>query len=143
MKPAVFKLYLLYCVIGLMLGATLAKVGFADYDQVFSMFTFSDLRMLITFMLATGLAAVVFYVLKLSTQFELDQKHYHPGTVLGSVIFGAGWFFCGACPAIILVQLGQGKIIALISLIGMLVGIRLYRLMHARYFLWDTGSCGL
>jgi len=142
MNPLI-KIYLIYSAIGIVLGAALAKIGFADYDELYKMFTYSDQRMLFTFLSGTALTGILFYILKISTSFEYQRKFYHPGTLFGSVIFGAGWFFCGACPGIILVQLGQGKIIAMITLVGLFAGIYLYRFVHKRFFMWDAGSCGI
>ena len=143
MNKSLVKNYLIYTAIGLLLGGALAKIGFADYDELYKMFTYTDLRMLYAFLLGTALAALLFYILKISTHFEFQKKLYHPGTLLGSAIFGAGWFFCGACPGIILVQLGQGKVVAFITLVGLVTGIWLYRLIHNRFFMWDSGSCGM
>ncbi len=137
------KTYLAYALMGLAMGAVLQRIGFADYDEVHRMFVFSDFRLLFTFALAVGFSAVVFLALRAMTGMRYDTKPYHPGVIPGSLTFGFGWAICGACPAIVFVQLGEGKIAALATLAGILLGVRLYRILHARYLQWDTGSCGI
>ena len=44
------------------------------------------------------------------------------GTILGGVLFGLGWVVSGACPGVILAQLGEGKLYALFSLVGVAIG---------------------
>jgi len=39
------------------------------------------------------------------------------------------------------VQLGEGQLAALVTVAGILVGTAIYRLIHARFFRWDRGSC--
>ncbi len=137
------KQYLKYAAMGLAMGAVLQRIGFADYDEVHRMFIFSDLRLLFTFVLAVAFSATVFFALRLLRGMAYEPKPYHPGVVPGSITFGFGWAICGACPAIVFVQLGEGKIAALATLAGILLGVRLYRVLHARYLQWDTGSCGI
>jgi uncharacterized protein len=48
--------------------------------------------------------------------------------VVGSVVFGTGWAIADACPGPVATQLGQGVAWSLITIAGMVIGIRL----HAR-----------
>ncbi|MFO7602236.1 MAG: YeeE/YedE thiosulfate transporter family protein [Gammaproteobacteria bacterium] len=137
------RIHLIYGLLGLTMGATLSAIGFADYDEVFKMFTFQDYRMLLSFALAVGVAAVFFTALHFTTQQKFEKKLYHPGTIPGSIIFGYGWAICGACPSIVFIQLGQGKLLAVFTLLGIYLGVRTYSALHARYFGWDTGTCGI
>jgi uncharacterized membrane protein YedE/YeeE len=65
----------------------------------------------------------------------------HRGTLLGGVLFGAGWALSGACPSIALVQLGEGQLAAAFTLAGIFTGNGLYAVARERYLHWDTGSC--
>ena len=60
---------------------------------------------------------------------------------MGGVLFGAGWALTGACPSIALVQLGEGKLGALVTLVGIFAGNALYAAVHERYFRFSVGSC--
>ena len=137
------RIHFIYGLLGLLMGIMLSAIGFADYDELFNMFTFTNTRMLFAFTSGVGIAAAVFVILRVSKVIQLEKKLYHPGTVMGSILFGYGWVMCGACPGIALIQLGQGKLPALVTLIGIFIGVRTYRFLHERYFQWDTGTCGI
>lgn len=133
------KQYLFNALMGLAVGVVLANVGFADYDELHRMLTFNELRMLISFGMAIVMAAIVFAIF--AKYIPRQKKIFHPGIIPGSLLFGIGWAICGACPAIVFVQLGLGKLPALMTLLGIFIGVKLYRYVHGRFLRWDTGSC--
>ena len=45
--------------------------------------------------------------------------------------------------AIVLVQLGQGYVPALATLVGVLIGVALYRPLHRRFLPWELDSCAM
>ena len=128
-----------YALTGLALGFSLSFIGFADYGEVRRMFTFQDLRLVWVFAGAVGLSALGFFALKGRTL--LPPRPIHRGTIVGGLLFGVGWALSGACPAIALVQLGEGKLLAVFSLAGILAGTWVSGWMQARFFRWDSGSC--
>ncbi|MGX4690684.1 YeeE/YedE thiosulfate transporter family protein [Streptomyces sp. JNUCC 63] len=67
----------------------------------------------------------------------------HAGVIPGAVLFGTGWAISGGCPAIPIVQVAGGYLPAVVTIVGVAVGIRLCRWANARYFHLDRGSCGL
>ncbi len=134
-----FKKYLAYAIAGTAMGYLLARIGFANYDEINKMFVFADLRMFLSFAGAVGIVMVAAFALK--KHIPRQDKFIQPGTLPGSMLFGFGWAVTGACPSLVFVQLGQGKISALITLLGIYLGVVFYRKMHAKYFLWDAGSC--
>ncbi len=126
--------------LGLALGAALSLIGFTDWGEVNRMFRFVDLRLLFTFAGAVALSALAYRLL--GDAGAEGRKVLHPGVVPGSILFGIGWAVSGACPAIALVQVGEGQVAALATLAGLLAGTALYRPAHARLFKWDrTGGC--
>jgi hypothetical protein len=124
-----FKKYLAYAIAGTAMGYLLARIGFANYDEINKMFVFSDLRMFLSFAGAVGIVMVAAFALK--KHIPRQDKFIQPGTLPGSMLFGC----------LVFVQLGQGKISALITLLGIYLGVVFYRKMHAKYFLWAAGSC--
>lgn len=131
--------YGMTALLGLGLGFGLSRIGFADFGEVHRMFTFQDFRLLFTFMGAVGLTAIgLFFFGRRAFQ---SRRKLHPGTIFGGILFGAGWAVTGACPAIAFVQLGEGRILALVTILGILVGTWSYPKLHARFFRWDAGSC--
>ncbi len=133
------KKYLLYGFLGTLMGFILARIGFANYDEINKMFAFTDFRLLLTF--ATSVVVLMVVRLIFRKRFPKQDKFIQPGTVPGSMLFGFGWAVTGACPSLVFVQLGQGHLPALMTLFGIYVGVVFYRKMHAKYFLWDVGSC--
>lgn len=124
---------------GLALGYTVANVGFGDYAELHRMFTFQDLRMLLAFSGAVVIIVAVFALLGV----HRPPGRIHAGVVPGAVLFGTGWAISGGCPAIPITQVASGYLPALVTIVGIIVGIRLCGWANARYFHLDRGSCGL
>lgn len=140
-KKQRFKYHFLLGFFGLIIGFCLHFIGFSDFGEVHKLFTFADLRLLLTFMGAVGLAMIGFAVLARGK--KLPTKPLHKGTVPGGMLFGAGWAITGSCPAIVLVQLGEGKIPAFATIIGMLLGVWIFRRLKPKYFRWSASDCSL
>lgn len=67
----------------------------------------------------------------------------HAGVVPGAVLFGAGWAISGGCPAIPIVQVATGYLPAVVTIGGVVVGMKLARWANTRYLHLDRGACGL
>jgi len=135
------RYHVLFGIFGFLMGFTLFSVGFADFGEVHRLFTLVDVRMLLSFMGAVAIAAVGF--LLLTGSYKVQPKPLHKGIVPGSVLFGTGWALTGACPAIVMVQIGSGSFVAVITAIGILTGVWIFRKLQPKYFRWDTGSCDI
>jgi uncharacterized membrane protein YedE/YeeE len=141
MKKIRINQYLAYGIVGIVFGFVLTRIGYADYDELHKMFILTDLRMLFTFAGGVVLSMLVFFAL--TKKIPEQHKIFQPGTIPGSMLFGFGWAVCGACPSLVFVQLGQGAVGAVFTMIGIFFGVWLYRKAHGRYFGWDTGTCGV
>jgi uncharacterized membrane protein YedE/YeeE len=128
-------------VVGLAFGVVLNGIGFTTWDEVHNMFAFKDLRMTLTFGMSVGLMAAAFYAIRKIQNPRWSPRGIHKGTLLGGLLFGVGWALTGACPSIALVQLGEGQLPALITLVGIVLGNTLYSVIHQRYLKWDTQNC--
>lgn len=126
---------------GLMFGFALSRIGFSSWDQVHRMFTFADLRLTLTFASAVAFLAVAWIVIARTTGASWAPRRLHPGTIAGGALFGVGWALTGACPSIALVQLGEGQLGAVLTLVGIFAGNWLYSVVHERYFRWSAASC--
>jgi uncharacterized membrane protein YedE/YeeE len=124
-----------------MLGFSLSRIGFASWDQVHAMFVFTDLRLFLTFLSGVVALTAAWPIVARFATGKWPQRPIHPGTLTGSALFGVGWALCGACPAISLVQLGEGQLGALFTLAGVFAGNWLYAVVHERYFRWTMRSC--
>jgi hypothetical protein len=124
---------------GLALGYTVTNIGFGDYAELNRMFTFQDLRMFLSFAGAVVIIVCVFALLRV----RRTPGRIHAGVIPGAVLFGTGWAISGGCPAIPIIQVASGYLPAVVTIVGVAVGIRLCRWANARYFHLDRGSCGL
>ncbi len=127
--------------VGLVLGFSLSRIGFASWDEVHSMFTFADLRLFLTFCSGAATLAVAWLVVARASATDFPARPIHPGTLPGGVLFGLGWALCGACPSIALVQVGEGQLGGFFTLAGILAGNWLYAVVHERFFRWTPGVC--
>ncbi|MBQ0983091.1 YeeE/YedE family protein [Streptomyces sp. F63] len=124
---------------GLGLGYTVTNIGFGDYAELNRMFTFQDLRMFLAFAGAVGIIVCAFALLRV----RRTPGRIHAGVIPGAVLFGTGWAISGGCPAIPIIQVSSGYLPALVTLAGVVVGMRLCRWANGRYFQLDSGSCGV
>jgi uncharacterized membrane protein YedE/YeeE len=134
-------------VLGLTLGVVISASGLSDWGEVHRMFslgvgqggfTVDNLRLVLAFGGAAILSVVGFRIL--ARYDEIPAKPVRVGTVPGAILFGAGWALAGACPGAALVQIGEGKAAALVSLAGMLAGAWLHDALRKR-FGWARHSC--
>jgi hypothetical protein len=127
--------------VGLLLGFTLSRAGFSSWDEIHSMFTFHDLRLFLAFLTGVLALAVAWAIVRRVSTPSWSPRPIHPGTLPGSLLFGLGWAISGACPAIALVQVGEGRMGGAFTLTGILAGNWLYAAVHERFFRWTAGSC--
>jgi uncharacterized membrane protein YedE/YeeE len=72
---------------------------------------------------------------------RLAHRAFHKGTIPGGILFGAGWSLTGACPTGALVQIGEGKLMAGVTVLGIAFGAWVYPLLHRRFFRWPQQAC--
>ncbi|MCK6534131.1 MAG: YeeE/YedE family protein [Polyangiaceae bacterium] len=126
--------------LGFALGLALGFIGFGDFTEVHRMFTLQDARLYLTFAGAVGVTALG---LRLFVRVPLESTRLHRSVPLGSVLFGVGWALCGACPGIGMVGVGQGALPVAVALGGMIVGIRAFDFVNARWLRWHSTPCGM
>ncbi len=122
-----------------MLGYSLERIGFADFDEVHRLFVFQDERLLFTFMGAVTIAMIGFYLIARGK--AITTRPYHKGSIAGGILFGVGWALTGACPSAVLIYIGSGHIVAIATILGIVLGIWIYNRLKPRYFRWTTGGC--
>lgn len=139
--PSVRRSAIVLGAIGVFMGFCLSRIGFASWDEVHAMFTFSSLRLTLAFLTGVAVLVPVWRLLHRFTGASWSPRHIHRGTLVGGVLFGLGWALSGACPSIALVQLGEGQLGAVLTLAGIFLGNFAYSFVHDRYFRWSTQSC--
>lgn len=134
------RTYVSLGLLGLAMGFLLSRIGFSDFGEVHRMFTFADLRMLLTFATAVAVSAAVLAVLRARRHAPAIPVHW--SQLVGGCLFGAGWALTGACPSIALVQLGEGRIPALATTAGIVAGTALYARIESRLGWRRVEACG-
>ncbi len=143
MKQATLARHGIVAFLGATLGVALSQLGFTDYGELHQMFTLAEPRLFRAFGGGVTLLGLGFILLtRVGAGRTLARQPIHKGTIPGALLFGAGWAVCGACPAVPLVQLGEGKLPAFFTVAGVVVGVWLCRLVRARYLKWETFTCG-
>jgi len=120
--------------VGAVFGLILSWSGMTDPDVLRDGLLFKDAYLMLFFASALATAFVGLRVLKLLqaravltgepvswTTVKPERRH-----VIGSVLFGIGWATADVCPGPIAAQLGQGVPWALATLLGLVIGLRLF-----------------
>ncbi len=126
-------------VIGVLFGIAFSCMGFTDFAEVHKMFTLQGFRLLLTFCGGVALSTVGFLVLARGKKFA--RRAIHKGTIPGGILFGAGWALTGACPTGALVQIGEGKLMAGVTVLGIALGAWAYPMLHRAFFRWPLQAC--
>lgn len=127
---------------GLLFGFLLARVGATDYDAIARMFLLDDLHLAGVIGVAVVVAGIGMRLLPRYGRrvglvvAPVEPKAMKPGVVVGGVLFGAGWAITGTCPGTGLAQLGEGRLTALFTLSGLLLGTALYGWLGRRVEGW-------
>jgi len=133
------RVLLANAVFGLLLGFSLSHIGFGDFGEVHRMFTFADLRLVLTFGGAVALCAAGFAVL--SRRWWFVPRPAQTASAVGGLVFGLGWALSGACPGIVLVQLGEGRMLAGLTLGGIFAGTWLFGVAQRRFGIGTVERC--
>lgn len=114
---------------GLLFGFVLSRVGATDYDAIAGMFRLTDLHLMGVIGGAVALSAFGFWLIRRralrsldGAPIELVQKPMTRWLPLGALMFGVGWALTGTCPGTALAQLGEGRLAALATIAGILLG---------------------
>lgn len=138
-----------YVLFGSLFGFILSRSGATRFDYLHDMFTFRAFHMfgLIGTAIPVAMAGLAWVRRAKRTgavprNTRLPQRRFHPGVVPGAAVFGLGWGLSGTCPAPAIIQLGEGHLIALFTVAGILAGNWIYRVIHTKYFHWQPEMCG-
>ena len=114
---------------GLLFGFVLSRSGATSYDRITGMFLLSDLHIMgvIGVAVATAGIGLAWQRHRRGGVALIQPKPKRPGSGYGAAIFGAGWALTGTCPGTGFAQIGEGKLLALFTVGGMLLGAALYQ----------------
>ncbi len=138
------KRALVHLSFGTAFGFVLSRNGAADFDAMLEMFLFRDFHLFGVAIVTTSLSALGLWVVRrkmVVSGLRWRPRPVHRGSVLGGVIFGVGWAISGACPGTALVQLGEGHVIALATVAGVLIGNAIYQPFNRYVLRLPPPSC--
>jgi uncharacterized membrane protein YedE/YeeE len=138
-----------YLGFGVLFGYFLSKAGATDYDTVINMFRPGDvhidktpggfafhldsLRLYGVIGMAIAVIALGFFLLDNSQKptrsgkrLDWEPLSWDLDRLIGAFIFGAGWALTGTCPGTSLAQIGEGKLVAIFTVIGIVAGVWAY-----------------
>jgi uncharacterized membrane protein YedE/YeeE len=122
-----------FALFGVLFGFVLSRARVTDYDVIAGMFRLAEFHLYGVIGSAIATAALGFWLLRRGgnrtiggAALELRRKPWQRGAVWGGLVLGAGWALSGACPGTSLVQIGEGKIVALFTVAGILLGTYVY-----------------
>lgn len=129
----------LFGLFGVLFGVVLSRSGVTDYDASAAMFRLADFHLFGVIGAAIVTAALGLWTLRRAgnrtvtgAPLELRRKPWHSGAIWGGLVFGMGWALSGACPGTALVQVGEGKLIALVTVAGIFGGTYLFGWIRSR-----------
>jgi hypothetical protein len=108
---------------GALFGVLLSRARATDYDAITGMFLLRDLHLMGVIGVAVVTAALGMAVLRARGRAQgIQPKPYHRLVFAGGLIVGIGWALSGACPGTALAQIGEGKLYALATVLGLVAG---------------------
>ncbi|NLA43659.1 YeeE/YedE family protein [Candidatus Saccharibacteria bacterium] len=128
-----------FLLFGIFFGFVLSRSGASDYNFIHQMFTGENLKLALLMGTAIVTGAIGMIILKRAgnkdikgDQIKISKKPLNKYTVIGGAIFGLGWAITGACPGTVLAQVGEGKLLGLLTLLDMIYGTFIYALVAVK-----------
>lgn len=108
---------------GFLFGGLLSYARLNSFDVISGLAIRENFTVIKTILLAIGIGAIL-----LSLEVHLGFASYHikpfiiGGLVMGGIFFGMGMAILGYCPGTLAISLGEGRLDALIGILGGLIG---------------------
>lgn len=120
---------------GTLFGYFLSKARATDYDTIINMFTWKEFQLYGVLGTAVAVIALGLFLIRrkqipvrqTGKPLELESLKWDPNRLKGALMLGAGWALTGTCPGTALTQLGEGKVVALFTVAGILMGVWIYK----------------
>ena len=136
-------------VIGILFGIALSKALATDYNTIIDMFLLRNFHLygvIASAIVTVSVGVAIFKKVRMKDitgkPIEYPTKPAKKGLVFGSALFGIGWALSGTCPGTALTQLGEGKLTAIFTLIGIFVGTYVHSIYATRTNMPVDDTCG-
>jgi len=128
---------------GLVFGFLLQKGGLTDYGVIIGQLLLVDFTVMKVMLSAIVVGMIGIFLMKSAGAVRLHTRAGSVGsTVLGGLIFGAGFAILGYCPGTAPAAFGSGALDALIGMIGITIGAgifaRLYPTLDRSVLKWGS-----
>jgi len=128
-------------IFGVIFGFLLQKGGLTDYGVIIGQLLLTDFTVVRVMLTAILVGMVGIHVMRSAGLVDLHNKSGSIGsTVIGGLIFGAGFAILGYCPGTAAAAFGSGAIDALVGMIGIIIGAgifgRLYPYLNRSVLKW-------
>ncbi|MCP1662891.1 MAG: YeeE/YedE family protein [Methanocalculus sp. MSAO_Arc1] len=112
---------------GIIFGFLLHKGGVTQYDVILGQLLLTDFTVVKVMLSAVLVGMIGIHILKAAGLVRLHYKVGSAGaTILGGLIFGAGFAILGYCPGTVAGAVGSGAADALIGVIGIVIGAAVF-----------------
>jgi len=123
-----------YIAFGILFGYFLSKSRATDYDSIIAMFRCREFQLYGVILVAVAVTSLGLFLLRRGgnksfsgQKVDLEPLKWDPNRLAGAFLFGAGWALAGTCPGTALAQIGEGKLIAFVTVIGIGTGVWAYK----------------
>ena len=114
---------------GIVFGFGLTLGGMAKPETVLSFLALEDFGLLVLMASATGVNFIAINIIPrviekplLGGEFKPRERVFSKNTLIGAIIFGAGWGLSGQCPGSAISSLGVGNLPVIVGIAGMFIG---------------------
>ncbi|SRR5579871_1994208 len=123
-----------YLGFGILFGYFLSKSRATDYDSIEAMFLCREFQLYGVIIVSVAVVSLGLFLLRRSGNkaysgqaVEMEPLTWDPSRLAGAFLFGAGWALAGTCPGTSLAQIGEGKLIAVATVVGIVAGVWAYK----------------
>lgn len=124
---------------GILFGFLMSRAGATDFNNYAGLFLLQNLHLLWVILVAVATGIIGMLVLRQlqaaaligGDRLSYSSKPMTTGLVPGALLFGFGWGISGTCPGAAPAMLGEGKLLALPTIVGILVGTYLYGVLRS------------
>jgi uncharacterized membrane protein YedE/YeeE len=124
--------------LGVVFGFLLSRAGATTYDYYAKLFLLQDAQLAWVIVVAVLIGIPGLQILRRARTravltgeaIELHGKPMTRELPVGALLVGVGWGLSAACPGTVLAMVGEGKLSALFTVAGIVLGTYLYGVRH-------------
>ncbi|VAW91072.1 hypothetical protein MNBD_GAMMA22-2615 [hydrothermal vent metagenome] len=125
-----------FVLLGALFGFLLSRSGATSPDFYANLFLFIDLQLLWVIVAAVIVGIFGIGALKIisarsiigNIKLTFDKRPMQRGLVYGALLFGVGWGMTGSCPGTVPAMIGEGQVLPIFTLIGIVLGTYVFDL---------------